>query len=111
MGKCCECQKIRDDTVTVCNPCIDKRDSKIAALTRERDEAVKEVERLKTKLLTEDDRLSGINAQNEKRIAALEKALSDYGEHRAACRIYDINEKPCSCGLDAALAGGKDGAK
>jgi hypothetical protein len=40
MGKCCECQTIRDDTVTVCNPCIDKRDDTIFALTKERDEAV-----------------------------------------------------------------------
>lgn len=45
--------------------------------------------------------------QRDKRIAVLEETLR--GRHTNDCAVYE--EKPCDCGIDAALAGGKDGVK
>ena len=54
----------------------------------------------------------------EQRIATLEKALTHYGQHDGDCPVRDwmplnLNGRAeippaCTCGLDAALAGGKE---
>jgi hypothetical protein len=79
----------------------------IAALVKERDEARAEVARLKTKLIVEDDRLGYINAHSERRIAALEKALTLIAE--SPCLAMCIPDAPfrcASCVAKAALAKG-----
>ena len=77
----------------------------LAALTKERDEAVRERDAYLERLRFEYKRMGT-------RIAALEKALRVFGRHNPDC-LYHVNEpqstvSQCTCGFSAALAGGKE---